>query len=515
VHRNTLVGATGWIAHALPRDPVHLFDGNIFYPHGATLAYSDATLLQALIAAPWLWARVNPVLVYNLLLLTGIVSSGVGMFVLVRYVTNDPDAALVSAAIFTLAPYRIEHFMHLELQWTVWMPLTFWAVHRLFDGASLRRGVAVGVLLALQLLSCVYYGVFLGLIVSILILLLAAAHRGTARTVVVPLGVGMLVAGAVAAIYSIPYVESARIVGTRAPEEAAQFSAQIGSYFAAPYQNWLWGWTGFQFEGNELHLFPGVTAIVLAAIGVAASRRAYLVWIYLTLAVLAFELSLGMHGAIYRWLYAHVSPLHGFRVPARFAILAVCALAVLAGFGFQYLKRRVASSSALLIAVLVAIGVECGSAPLRLTDVPNVKPDVYTFLSRFPDASGRSSVIELPMTSGFNVYYMFWSTLHWRPLVNGYSGYAPRDFAETVARMHTFPDAASIARLRALKVGHILVHESYYAERERTALILAMARSPDLIPVGKYRDWVGTTQVFALSRSAHSVSESHDRPGTR
>src|SRR6202022_2474927 len=81
-----------WVSHILPSDFQHLFDGNIFYPHARTLAYSDATLLEALFAAPWLWARPNPVLVYNLLLLTGIVSSGVGMFVLVRYLTGSDDA---------------------------------------------------------------------------------------------------------------------------------------------------------------------------------------------------------------------------------------------------------------------------------------------------------------------------------------------------------------------------------------------------------------------------------------
>ena len=122
-----------WVAHALPHEPRHLFDANIFYPHLRTLAYSDAMLFEGLVAAPLLWARVNPVLVYNLMFFAGIVSSGAAMFVLVRYLTGDIGAALVAAAIFTLAPYRIEHYIHLELQWTMWMPLTLWALHRTFD----------------------------------------------------------------------------------------------------------------------------------------------------------------------------------------------------------------------------------------------------------------------------------------------------------------------------------------------------------------------------------------------
>ena len=37
--------AVAWIAHQLPRDPLHLFDGNIFYPNGSTLAYSEPLLI--------------------------------------------------------------------------------------------------------------------------------------------------------------------------------------------------------------------------------------------------------------------------------------------------------------------------------------------------------------------------------------------------------------------------------------------------------------------------------------
>ncbi|HVQ14024.1 MAG TPA: hypothetical protein VMS40_10545, partial [Vicinamibacterales bacterium] len=58
-----------WVAHSLPMDPQHVFDANIFHPHVRTLAYSDAMLFESLLAAPSLWAGVNPVLVYNVLLL--------------------------------------------------------------------------------------------------------------------------------------------------------------------------------------------------------------------------------------------------------------------------------------------------------------------------------------------------------------------------------------------------------------------------------------------------------------
>src|SRR5262245_63963006 len=53
-----------WVVHQLPRDPLHLFDANIFYPERNTLSYSDHLFLQSVMAAPILWAGGSPVLAY-------------------------------------------------------------------------------------------------------------------------------------------------------------------------------------------------------------------------------------------------------------------------------------------------------------------------------------------------------------------------------------------------------------------------------------------------------------------
>jgi hypothetical protein len=494
----------GWIAHALQTSITHLFDGNIFYPYPRTLAFSDATLFEGLLAAPWLWAHVNPVLVYNVVLLGGIVSSGLGMFVLARYLTASEDAALVAATIFTLAPYRIEHFMHLELQWTVWIPLTFWAVHRCFDTGSVRNGLLAGGLLSLQVISCLYYGGYLALIASVLALLLALA-LGHFRHAVIPLLLGAAIPVLLVVLYAAPYVDNARVLGARDPSDIANFSGQVASYFAAPQQNWLWGWTAFQFNGNELRLFPGTVAVALALLAFAQRNRPRLVWVYGAVTALAVELSLGLNGPLYRWLHAHLWVLQGFRAPARFGIFACSSLAVLAAFGLKRLQQLTLGTrfqKLVLPIVLVAVGLESGSAPMHLIDVPLEVPSVYKFLASASRSAGRSVVVELPIVdTDAASMYMFCSTWHWIPLVNGYSGFTPPAYKETVERMRTFPDDAAIRRLQELDVRYILVHESLYAAKEYTSLMVRLAQRPELMSVGKFRDWtMGATQVFQFSR---------------
>jgi hypothetical protein len=495
-----------WVAHSLTMDPQHVFDANIFHPHLRTLAYSDAMLFESMLAAPWLWAEVNPVLVYNVLLIAAIVSSGMGMFVLVRHLTGDPDAALVSAVIFTLLPYRIEHFMHLELQWTVWMPLAFWAVHRAIEERSVRFGLLAGLLIWLQMISSVYYGAFLGVIVAALAGLLVASKPQQARGAVTPLAVCVLVAAALTLPYAVPYIANAGELGPRDPGEIATFSAHLDSYFLAPQQNWLWGWTAFKFGGNELHLFPGVAAIGLSLF--ARRQRNRLVWVYVTLAALAAALSLGTNLPLYRWLNDHVWVSRGFRAPARFAILASCALAVVAGFGFQALRRFVVPPflrRGLLVTVLVLIGLECGSAPMILADVPTQVPDVYRFLQTLD----QSAIVEFPMADyDMTPQFMYGSIFHWHRLVNGYSGFTPPDYHETRERMRTFPDDEAIERLTELGVRYVIVHQAYYAPDEYADLMERILRRDELRPMGHYRDWVADTQIFQLELSTESTPQS-------
>ena len=487
----------GWIAHALATDPAHLFDANIFYPHLRTLAYSDAMLFEGLIAAPLLWARLNPVLVYNLMFFAAIISSGAGMFVLVRYLTGDIRAALVSAVVFTLAPYRIEHLIHLELQWTVWMPLTLWALHRTFDEGRFDLGALTGLFLWLQIVSCVYYGAFLGVIVAALGVLLMVSRPAQARRAIGPFCLGAVVAAALTLPYALPYLAATRELGPRPEGDVLMFSAEWGSYLAAPRQNWIWGWTAWSYIGNERHLFPGVISVLLALVAVAWRPR-QLVWIYLALTVLAIELSLGLNGSLYRWLYDHLFVFRGFRAPARFAILACCAMSVLAGYGFLFLEQRLLAGRParrlLLVAVLTAIGLESGSSPVVLAEQPTIVPPVYRFLQ----AAKRSVIIEFPMDP-YNPTYMFWSTYHWHSLINGYSGYIPGDILDTSTLMASFPDDDSVARLQELHVRYVLVHQAFYRRSDYAELMTAIAQRAELIPSGRYRDWIGEdTQIFEV-----------------
>ena len=161
-------------------------------------------------------------------------------------------------------------------------------------------------------------------------------------------------------------------------------------------------------------------------------------------------------------------------------IVALC-LAALAGYGAMAIGRLRHGRRLVILAAFLII-VESAAVPLSLngndTDykqsglapLPDVVttgsdvPPVYRFIATLP---ASASLVELPFGEvAFEVRYMFYSTAHWRPLANGYSGGAPDEYgllAESLKDALKRPEPAWRA-LVASGVTHVVVHEAGYAD---------------------------------------------------
>src|SRR3954469_519842 len=146
---------------------------------------------------------------------------------------------------------------------------------------------------------------------------------------------------------------------------------------------------------------------------------------------------------IYALFMSSVPGFDGVRVPAGYAMIATLGLAALTALGiaaFEPQRRRraavVAAALILVEAIAVPIPINQNSADYRqrgLAPLPDsiavgsAAPEVYRFAAQLPESA---VLLELPVGEpAFDVRYMFYSTLHWRRLVNGYSGGAPPAYA--------------------------------------------------------------------------------------
>ena len=68
-----------WVAHQLPRDPLHLLDANIYHPEPQALAYTEPLVVPGQMGAPLRWLGASPLLTYNLLVLLGFTLTALAM----------------------------------------------------------------------------------------------------------------------------------------------------------------------------------------------------------------------------------------------------------------------------------------------------------------------------------------------------------------------------------------------------------------------------------------------------
>jgi hypothetical protein len=479
-----------WVAHQLPRAPAHLFDANIFSPERNTLAFSETLLVPGAIVAPLHWLGVGAILIYNLVFLSGFALSGVGVALLVRRLTRHDGAAMAAGIVFAFPPYRIDHYAHLQLQQTQFIPLSLWAFHVLLDRGRLRDGVRLGIFVACQLLSCMYYGLFLVPYMAVVCGTMLIADRRMHRQ----RAVALAAAAVILVIAMIPvgraYLSARQVVGERGTAEVAEGSATWRNYLAPPEANAVYGKVFARFMEPERRLFPGFVAVALAVVGLwpplSATRLAYGLGL-----ILAFDVSLGFNGVIYRSLYEYFLPFKALRIPARMGLMVVFSLAVLAGEGAARLVRRVRSSAArraVLVTLSALMLVEYASTPLELVTVPRNPPEIYADLLRDRADSPTAILFEFPTQLTSDPAYLYYSTFHWQTLINGYSGFFPPSYVRLRQAIQNFPEPPSMEAIREHGARYLIVHGEYLYGDRYDSLIPQLDRRPDLRLVSR-RPW--------------------------
>jgi hypothetical protein len=487
-----------WVAHQLPRDPWHLFDANIFYPSSAALAYSDAMLLVAAAGAPAVWSGVSPAVVHNILIGAAFVSSMWAAFLLARDLTGSARAAWLAAIFFGLAPYRFAHIGHLELQWVMWMPLGLWALHRYVTAPTARRALAVGGAVAAQTLCSIYYGVFLTFYLVVAALILCAIHPTGRRRAMALAPVMVVPLVVVLAIYGPPYLQSRQQHGARQLSEISDYSASPSDFLRVSPHNRLRGRSQSGPAPDERSLFPGTAPLLLAAAAfvppVAPSA-----WMYLGLTTVSVDAALGMNGLLFPVLQRLVPPLTSLRAPARFGVLVLLSVSILAAYGAAKIvaaRPRVATTFVAIVTLLSVA--EFWSSPLGVRANQASPTEAHRWLSYQP---AGTVVVEMPVPKNealwlYETTYLIRSMHHWQPLVNGYSGFAPQQYMRTLETLRGFPDDRSIERLRELKVRFILLNRVYYTGLEFTDLIARLTGSPAFWPSQSFGD--GDDQIIIV-----------------
>jgi hypothetical protein len=438
------------VAHQLTHDPRHLFDGNTFYPEPLTLAYSDTTILQGLIATPFIVSGMDPLVVSNALFLSAFPLCALAFCYAGWRLTSDPRAGFVAGILGALYPFHTEHYSHFELQFFCFVPLAVLALLQLLAAPSPKRGFTFGALLVLQWLACMYFGVMLPVYLVPVALFAAVAWRiRPTKDLFIALGLAATLAAVGFSIVAFPYLRSRTARGEPNRELITFYSALPGDYGHPHPRLASYEWVSRDRNMPEREIFPGMLPIGLALAGIVPPLPVPAL-ATLGATVLAFDASQGNRGLVYDDLSHYLLPFRSMRVPARFSAFVGCGLVLLSAYGCRRLislprSPRAQAAVCGTLAVLALIDLR---PILRIhDDAPHV-PAIYSSVT--PDMV----LAEFPLDQDFD--YMYFSTFHWARLVNGYSGFTPASYI----RLHEylvgeFPSKVALQALRERGATHL------------------------------------------------------------
>ncbi len=500
------IWAIWWLAETVA-GRADLFDcRSIFYPFGVSLANDSLSLANGILSLPLQWLfGLAPA--YSMLFLLSFALGGWSLYLLARALSLGHRPALLAGVIFAYAPYHVAHaFGHLDLMPVQWVGFFFLALLQVLRGARGLWPVWAGVFFTLAALSAWYYLLYLMLAALVAWLLYLLTHR--ARLADGRWWRGCLLAALTALLLLAPVVGPVITVWQRqgftatpdAEWYSVRYSADLAALLTPPRWHLLLG-TRVQplyaraFLANEVEgtVYLGALVLLLAGYGLVRATGRWRWWAAggaltaLLLALGPLPLWLGRPLLAVRLPYHYLLQLPLFahqQSASRAIVLTYLGLALLAAAGADALAVRLraarstrvrAAGNLFLLGAGVALLLDYVCLPYPSS--PGRVPALYRELAR-----DGQVLLELPGAARSR--WLYFQTVHRRPLINGYisripdaSRQAQRDeplfrflFDDELQRLigagkiqsvrafGHIPLPRDLAVLRAYHVSHVLLH---------------------------------------------------------
>jgi hypothetical protein len=479
----------GWDAHAFLNQPLQIFDANIYHPYPNTLAYSENLLGSALVSSPIIWLTGNILLGTNIAALLSCVLCGLGAYVLARRLHIGIGGAFVCGVIFAFAPPRFFRMGQLHMTAVQWMPFSLAFLHSYFEHGRRRDLLAAVGFFSLQALSSGHGATYLT--VTTIALLAWQFSLGAPiafRQRLKDFGVAGAYLIAPAVWVMLPY----RFAQSEAGLRRGFLSDALPnweSFLASPsrFHQFLQARFFAPFEREpDAFLFPGILVLLLAAVAVISwparpsfakategkrRLRENFVMFYLLIAIASAMMFVSWPFEI--WESVHWLPALNFiRIPSRFILLTMLALAVLAGAGVDRIAVRLSNSTAAAAAGVTAALLLAEYSAYPFQGVPfEVNPPA---IDRWLDTRPKPfAIAEVPAPGPGNLgelerhqtRSMLHSSAHWQKTIHGYSSLRRPLHDRLYKELPGFPDATSIASLQEVGVTYIVVHTENYGDR--------------------------------------------------
>ncbi len=482
-------GTIGWLYALQHEGGYHLFGTTHHTVTGAPFGWDESNGLNLQWLLPYypaflLTKLIGPLGAHNVVLLSGYVLSGAAMYLLVRYLGCGPLAAAWAGLVYIVFPWHLMRVPHASLVHLEFLPLLLIALVAAARRPTWTRfGLVAATTLACWLTSG-YFGAMAVVTTGAFALAVLLMHSpDLQRLRFFVLATSSTLAGTLIVLALAQAADVGRGAGLdRRAADVHSWGIQLHELVVPAARNFVFGRWSEPFLASRQHeSYPvettnylGILTIVLAAAWtvLAWRRRATLdlrkrVSTAACAAVALVAFLFALPGPVSLLGHTIWTPsrllwevVPAFRVPSRWSVVVVTTLVPLAAMALQeasaaasqHAKRWKAPGlgAAVVITAMVVSFFELGLNPTKSRVSTHPEPPEYAALSRTPPGI----LAEYPLVPQFA--YLFWQSVHHRPLLNTFGFGSPADDAQHALVNPSTPGTAE--QLALLGVTAIVTH---------------------------------------------------------
>ena len=486
-----------WVIHSLTTNPFSLFEANIYYPYHNSLAFSDLFLTSSILSLIPLKIIGEPIATVNFTLISSLVMLGFFTYLLIYYLTKDFCISVLGGMLIIFSPAVLDKVVHLQILSIQWVPLSI-----LFFIIFIRTQKTRYLILSLIVFLLQTYNSFLPgyfIVFSFLIIFLYSWFYDKKKTkkLITKKNILFIILSFILIIpIVIPYYSvSNEFAYTRDIRDAIHFAIQPEDMLypgsSTRLKDYLYS-LPFNQSSQNGEFKPGYLGLVLSLLCIFAlyyfirnfKKNEFYVRSFITISLLGFVLSLGpvlhlgrqtIHKPFpivlpYTLFYYILPGFQGFRNSSRWEMLFIFGIVVVITLILHNLFKRYSSKRKVIIYLLLFVGIIAEfSFPMHFEEIIQRKdfPLVYSWLAITPR---DTKIIELPIYN-WNMWpgtqnellRQYYSTLHFRKMVNGYTGFSPPPWQNLVVNISKdFPSDDITKLLKQLNIDYIVIHKKEY-----------------------------------------------------
>lgn len=442
-------------ARTLVTAPQRLFDTEHCAPAKRTLALGIPMIALGVLAIPAFAITSDPVLTWNIVLVTLTCVGALAMYWLVVSWSGVPGAGIVAGLLYAFHPIRLTDISHPSVWDGTWTVFALLFAERLFARGRWRDAAGLVTATTLQVAASFYSLLAATLLTPPVLLWLVLRNRFR-----------QLSAAKVAFVLGCVALAAALLLG---PYLFAETSVSVGGLHRKRFT-----YAALARFAPGAWLFPGFSTLVLAGFALVAPRDRILAriagdprWFLVVGAALAAWVALGYHARpllpnAHALLSAFLPGLDAVRVVLRVFSGTHLALALLAGLGAAGLVRLAGRAGVVVAALLVLL---CGFEMLRapslgfkrqyLWFLEDVRPDPeeIAFFQELERRGNTGPLLELPLDQlGMRIWEgpprIMLTLFHRRRTSACFGSYPPAGREALDAAARRLPAPKAIAEIR-------------------------------------------------------------------